>query len=151
MQGRTRFSSNILTLPPGEPNRTPQQARAGLAESAGRCAEMLAEALGGCGGRVEKFRRDGWAPPWPVWPGNALLCQRLKAPADLIKALLYAIHSSCNRKHSDPRTFSGLSSRFCYDSFPSVSGFNRSTFFLFWRDEVNDDCRRLKGVLLTLR
>jgi len=37
---------------------TPQQARAGLAESAARCAEMLAEALGGCGGRVEKFRRD---------------------------------------------------------------------------------------------
>jgi hypothetical protein len=31
---------------------TPQQARAGLAESAARCAEMLAEALGGCGGRV---------------------------------------------------------------------------------------------------
>src|SRR5467141_1285613 len=50
---------------------TPQQARAGLAESAARCAEMLAEALGGCGGRVEKFRRDGWARPWPVWPGNA--------------------------------------------------------------------------------
>src|SRR5690242_1562911 len=45
---------------------TPQQARAGLAESAARCAEMLAEALGGSGGRVEKFRRDGWARPWPV-------------------------------------------------------------------------------------
>jgi hypothetical protein len=49
---------------------TPQQARAGLAESAARCAEMLAEALGGCEdeGRVEKFRRDGWARPWPVGP-----------------------------------------------------------------------------------
>src|ERR1700687_5964733 len=35
---------------------TQQQARAGLAESAARCAEMLAEALGGCGGRVEQFR-----------------------------------------------------------------------------------------------
>src|SRR6266849_10228763 len=36
---------------------TPQQARAGLAVSAARCAEMLAEALGGCEdeGRVEKF------------------------------------------------------------------------------------------------
>src|SRR5882757_7579699 len=45
---------------------TPQQARVGLAESAARCAEMLAEALGGCGGRVEKFRRDGWARPWPA-------------------------------------------------------------------------------------
>src|SRR5258708_1377250 len=30
-------------------NCTPQQARAGLAESAARCAEMLAEALGGDG------------------------------------------------------------------------------------------------------
>jgi len=47
---------------------TPQQARAGLAESAARCEEMLAEALGDCReeGRVEKFRRDGWARPWPV-------------------------------------------------------------------------------------
>jgi len=35
---------------------TPKQARAGLAESAARCVEMLAEALGGR--RVEKFRRD---------------------------------------------------------------------------------------------
>src|SRR6266481_300774 len=37
---------------------TPQQARAGLAESAARCAEMLAEALDGCEGGCEKFRRD---------------------------------------------------------------------------------------------
>ena len=51
---------------------TPQQARVGLAESAARCAEMLAEALGGCGGRIEKFRRDGWAQPWPV--GVEMLC-----------------------------------------------------------------------------
>ncbi len=54
---------------------TPQQARAGLAESAARCAEMLAEALGGGGGRVEKFRRDGWARPWPVGP--EMLCYML--------------------------------------------------------------------------
>ena len=51
-------------------NCTPQQARAGLAESAARCVEMLAEALGGDGdggsGRVQRFRRDGWAKPWPV-------------------------------------------------------------------------------------
>src|SRR3954464_14470141 len=33
---------------------TPQQAREGLAESAARCAEMLAEALGGSEGRVKK-------------------------------------------------------------------------------------------------
>jgi uncharacterized damage-inducible protein DinB len=58
---------------------TPQQARAGLAESAARCAEMLAEALGGCGGRVEKFRRDGWAPPWPVGP--EMLCYMLSHEA----------------------------------------------------------------------
>jgi len=51
---------------------TPQQARAGLAESAARCGEMLAEALGGAGGRVEKFHRDGWAKPWPVGP--EMLC-----------------------------------------------------------------------------
>jgi uncharacterized damage-inducible protein DinB len=50
---------------------TPEQARAGLAESAARCEEMLAEALGG-GGRVEKFHRDAWARPWPV--GVEMLC-----------------------------------------------------------------------------
>jgi uncharacterized damage-inducible protein DinB len=50
---------------------TPQQARAALAESAARCEEMLAEALGG-EGRVEKFLRDGWAQPWPVGP--EMLC-----------------------------------------------------------------------------
>src|ERR1700733_7330260 len=38
---------------------TPRQARAGLAESAARCTEMLAEAFDGRG-RVEKFCRDGW-------------------------------------------------------------------------------------------
>ncbi len=54
---------------------TPRQARAGLAESAARCAEMLAEALGGGEGRVEKFRRDGWAKPWPVGP--EMLCYML--------------------------------------------------------------------------
>jgi uncharacterized damage-inducible protein DinB len=58
---------------------TPQQARAGLAESAARCAEMLAEALGRSGGRVEKFRRDGWARPWPV--GLEMLCYMLSHEA----------------------------------------------------------------------
>jgi uncharacterized damage-inducible protein DinB len=53
---------------------TPEQARAGLAESAARCGEMLAEALGG-GGRIEKFRRDGWGRPWPV--GVEMLCYML--------------------------------------------------------------------------
>jgi uncharacterized damage-inducible protein DinB len=56
---------------------TPQQAHAGLAESSARCAEMLAEALGGGDneGRIEKFRRDGWARPWPV--GVEMLCYML--------------------------------------------------------------------------
>ncbi|HMH00171.1 MAG TPA: DinB family protein [Terriglobales bacterium] len=58
---------------------TPQQACAGLAESAARCAEMLAEALGGGGGRIEKFRRDGWARPWPV--GLEMLCYMLSHEA----------------------------------------------------------------------
>jgi uncharacterized damage-inducible protein DinB len=51
---------------------TPQQARAGLAESAERCAEMLADALSGAEARVGKFVRDGWARPWPVGP--EMLC-----------------------------------------------------------------------------
>ena len=52
---------------------TPEQARAGLTESAARCAEMLAEALGDVsGGRVRMFLRDGWAKPWPA--GVEMLC-----------------------------------------------------------------------------
>src|ERR1700683_808521 len=58
---------------------TPRQAREGLAESAARCAEMLAEALGGGGGRVEKFRRDGWARPWPG--GVGMLCYMISHEA----------------------------------------------------------------------
>jgi uncharacterized damage-inducible protein DinB len=58
---------------------TPQQARAGLTESAARCAEMLAEALGGPGGRIEKFRRDGWAQPWPIGP--EMLCYMISHEA----------------------------------------------------------------------
>jgi len=63
-----------LTAPhlgvPAQLNRahcTPEQARAGLAESAARCMEMLEEALGG-DGRIGKFRRDALAPAWPVGP-----------------------------------------------------------------------------------
>jgi uncharacterized damage-inducible protein DinB len=53
---------------------TPEQVRAGLSESAARCAEMLAEALDyvGGGGRVPMFLRDGWARPWPA--GVEMLC-----------------------------------------------------------------------------
>jgi uncharacterized damage-inducible protein DinB len=71
-----------LTAPhlkvPAQLNRshcTPQQARAGLTQSAARCQAMLAEALGGSGSRVEKFCRDGWATPWPVGP--EMLCYML--------------------------------------------------------------------------
>jgi uncharacterized damage-inducible protein DinB len=70
-----------LTAPhlkvPGQLNRThctPQQARAGLAESAARCLEMLSEALDG-NGRIATFRRDGWAKPWPA--GVEMLCYML--------------------------------------------------------------------------
>jgi len=57
---------------------TPKQAREGLAESAARCEEMLAEALGG-EGRIEKFWRDGWAQPWPV--GVEMLCYMISHEA----------------------------------------------------------------------
>ena len=70
-----------LTAPhlkvPAQLNRahcTPQQAQSALAESAARCAEMLAEALGSSG-RIEKFHRDGWGRPWPVGP--EMLCYML--------------------------------------------------------------------------
>ncbi|HEX3106384.1 MAG TPA: DinB family protein [Terriglobales bacterium] len=57
---------------------TRKQASAALGESAARCAEMLAEALGG-NGRIKKFRRDGWARPWPV--GVEMLCYMLSHEA----------------------------------------------------------------------
>ncbi len=67
-----------LTAPhlkvPAQLNRarcTPRQARAGLAASAARCCEMLAEALGGAS-HIAEFRRDGWAGPWPV--GMEMVC-----------------------------------------------------------------------------
>ncbi len=50
---------------------TPEEARAGLAESAIRCAEMLAETLGS-DSTERKFVRDGWARPWPAGP--EMLC-----------------------------------------------------------------------------
>jgi uncharacterized damage-inducible protein DinB len=75
-----RLTAPHVKVPP-QLNRatcTPQQARAGLAESAARCTEMLAEALGG-GGRIEKFHRDGWGAPWPV--GVEMLCYMLSHEA----------------------------------------------------------------------
>jgi len=64
-----RLTAPHLKVPP-QLNRarcTQRQARAALAESAARCAEMLADALGSSG-RVTKFHRDGWARPWPAGP-----------------------------------------------------------------------------------
>ncbi|HYL86056.1 MAG TPA: DinB family protein [Candidatus Angelobacter sp.] len=58
---------------------TPKQARAGLAESAARCEEMLAEALGSGEDRIEKFLRDGWARPWPAGP--EMLCYMISHEA----------------------------------------------------------------------
>jgi uncharacterized damage-inducible protein DinB len=75
-----------LTAPhlkiPAQLNRslcTPEQARAGLAESAARCEEMLAEALGDGNGRLKVFLRDGWAQPWPVGP--EMLCYMISHEA----------------------------------------------------------------------
>jgi uncharacterized damage-inducible protein DinB len=72
-----RLTAPHLKVPPqlNRANCTQRQARAGLAESAARCGEMLAEALGGDGGRIEMFRRDGWGRPWPV--GVEMLCYML--------------------------------------------------------------------------
>ncbi|HEY1647377.1 MAG TPA: DinB family protein [Terracidiphilus sp.] len=72
-----RLSAPHLKVP-AQLNRarcTPRQAGAALAESAARCMEMLAEALGSSAGRVKEFRRDGWARPWPAGP--EMLCYML--------------------------------------------------------------------------
>jgi uncharacterized damage-inducible protein DinB len=72
-----RLTAPHLPVPP-QLNRahcTPQQARAALAESAARCAEMLAEALSDGESRIETFHRDGWARPWPTGP--EMLCYML--------------------------------------------------------------------------
>ena len=71
-------------------NCTPKQARAGLAESAARCAEMLADALGDNTGRVRKFHRDGWARPWPVGP--EMLCYMLAHEAHHRGQILMLAH-----------------------------------------------------------
>ena len=61
-----RLSAPHMKLP-AEIDRahcTQKQARAALADSARRCAEMIREALAGPEGRVPSFHRDGWAPKW---------------------------------------------------------------------------------------
>ncbi len=76
-----RLTAPHLKVPPqlSRAHCTPQQARAGLAESAARCSEMLAETLGGGEGGVQKFLRDGWAQPWPAGP--EMLCYMLSHEA----------------------------------------------------------------------
>jgi uncharacterized damage-inducible protein DinB len=62
-----RLTAPHIKLPPqlDRTRCTQLQARTGLAESALRCGEMLADAL--CPeSRVKQFRRDAWAKPWPV-------------------------------------------------------------------------------------
>lgn len=69
-----RLSAPHLGVP-AQLNRadcTVEQARAGLGESAARCSQMLAEALGDSGGRVQSFQRDALARPWPA--GAEMLC-----------------------------------------------------------------------------
>jgi len=75
-----RLTAPHLKVPPllTHARCTQQQAGAGLTESAARCAEMLAEALGR-GRRVETFLRDGWAQPWPA--GVEMLCYMLSHEA----------------------------------------------------------------------
>jgi uncharacterized damage-inducible protein DinB len=64
-----RLSAPHLELPAqlDRTRCTQQEARAALAESARRCSEMLAQALGPKGA-VKVFRRDGWARGWPAGP-----------------------------------------------------------------------------------
>jgi uncharacterized damage-inducible protein DinB len=76
-----RLTAPHLKVPPqlDRAHCTPRQARAGLTQSAARCAEMLAEALGGDADGIKKFVRDGWARPWPVGP--EMLCYMLSHEA----------------------------------------------------------------------
>ncbi|MBV8867655.1 MAG: DinB family protein [Acidobacteriaceae bacterium] len=68
-----RLSAPHLKLPTplDRATCTQEQARTALLESGERCSEMLAQALSRKQSRVESFRRDGWARPWPA--GAAML------------------------------------------------------------------------------
>jgi uncharacterized damage-inducible protein DinB len=54
---------------------TAKQAAKALADSAGRCCEMLEQALTDPKGKVPSFLRDGWSRPWP--PGPAMFAYML--------------------------------------------------------------------------
>ena len=76
-----RLSAPHLKLPAAldRASCTQKQARAALAESAALCSEMLADALSRPQGRVETFRRDGWARPWPA--GAAMIAYMISHDA----------------------------------------------------------------------
>jgi uncharacterized damage-inducible protein DinB len=63
-----RLSAPHLALPAPlhRTTCTQKQARAALAQSGARCAEMIADALSRH--RLKVFHRDGWARPWPAGP-----------------------------------------------------------------------------------
>ena len=63
-----RLSAPQLELPAAldRAHCTQAEAAGALAESAARCCEMLRRALIERDGRVQEFRRDGWARPWPL-------------------------------------------------------------------------------------
>src|SRR5215471_21467352 len=63
-----RLSAPHLKLPAqlDRTRCTRKQARVALANSARLCSEMLADAIVNPNGRVKRFRRDGWARPWPA-------------------------------------------------------------------------------------
>ena len=64
-----RLSAPHLRLPvPLDRGCTQRQARRALTTSAGRCTEMIEEALCSSSSRVSTFLRDGWARPWPSGP-----------------------------------------------------------------------------------
>ena len=85
-----RLTAPHLKLP-SQLNRGPhpQQARAGMAESAARCAEMLAEALGGDGGRV------GEVSPGTAGRSPGPVAWRCRAACLLMK-LTIAAESACS-------------------------------------------------------
>ncbi len=89
-----RLTAPHLKVPPQlhSAHCTPQQARAGLAESAARCAEMLAEALGGGGGRVRAVSQRRLGPALAGWRGNAVLHAFSRSPPS--RAGVYACASA---------------------------------------------------------
>ena len=53
--------------------------QAGGSMQCAECEAMLAETLGGEGGRTREFRRDAWARPWPAGP--EMLCYMISHEA----------------------------------------------------------------------